>query len=183
MSVAANAGDRARLDPARRRAATAKRALAAATILGFAVTLGLARESHPGQASSSSSGGQASLGLDVGRPERRRLGLRVRLGFDRRVVGRRRRLRHPRLVAAMVLGSTMAWYAARAGGMVAFVVLTVGVLLGLGLSGRARLKEWPRFAVEDVHRFVGLLAGDVRRDRTCSCCCSRATCRSRSWTS
>src|SRR5262245_22473106 len=59
----------------------------------------------------------------------------------------------------MVLGSTMAWYAARAGGMVAFALLSVGVLLGLALSGRARLKDWPRFAVEDVHRFVGLLAG------------------------
>jgi predicted ferric reductase len=33
------------------------------------------------------------------------------------------------------------------------------VLLGLALSGRARLKDWPRFAIEDVHRFVGLLAG------------------------
>ena len=32
-------------------------------------------------------------------------------------------------------------------------------MLGLVLSGRARLKDWPRFAVEDVHRFVGLLAG------------------------
>ena len=59
----------------------------------------------------------------------------------------------------MLLASTTAWYAARAGGMVAFVLLTVGVLLGLGLSGRARLKDWPRFALEDVHRFVGLLAG------------------------
>jgi predicted ferric reductase len=59
----------------------------------------------------------------------------------------------------MLVASTTAWYAARAGGMVAFVLLTVGVLLGLALSGRARLKGWPRFAIEDVHRFVGLLAG------------------------
>ena len=59
----------------------------------------------------------------------------------------------------MLVASTFAWYAARAGGMVAFGLLTIGVLLGLGLSGRARLKEWPRFAVEDVHRFVGLLTG------------------------
>jgi hypothetical protein len=56
MSVAASVGDRARLDPARRRALIAKRALAAATLVGFAVTLGLVRESHPGQASSSSGG-------------------------------------------------------------------------------------------------------------------------------
>jgi predicted ferric reductase len=59
----------------------------------------------------------------------------------------------------MLVASTTAWYAARAGGMVAFVLLTVGVLLGLALSGRARPKDWPRFAIEDVHRFVGLLAG------------------------
>ena len=59
----------------------------------------------------------------------------------------------------MLVASTTAWYAARAGGMVAFVLLTVGVLLGLALSGRARLEHWPRFAIEDVHRFVGLLAG------------------------
>jgi predicted ferric reductase len=54
---------------------------------------------------------------------------------------------------------TTAWYAARAGGMLAFALLTLSVVLGLTLAGRARLKRWPRFAVEDVHRFVGLLAG------------------------
>jgi methionine sulfoxide reductase heme-binding subunit len=59
----------------------------------------------------------------------------------------------------VLVASTAAWYAARAGGMVAFALLTVGVLFGLVLSGRARSAEWPRFAVEDVHRFVGLLAG------------------------
>ena len=48
---------------------------------------------------------------------------------------------------------------ARAGGMLAFALLTASVVLGLTLSGRARLRHWPRFAVEDVHRFVGLLAG------------------------
>ena len=54
---------------------------------------------------------------------------------------------------------TTAWYAARAGGMLAFALLTASVVLGLTLSGRARLRRWPRFAFEDVHRFVGLLAG------------------------
>ena len=89
---------------------------------------------------------------------------------------------------------TTAWYAARAGGMLAFALLTASVVLGLALSGRARPRRrlggadnqdaralpvrpsaltgraarplfqttserWPRFAVEDVHRFVGLLAG------------------------
>jgi sulfoxide reductase heme-binding subunit YedZ len=59
----------------------------------------------------------------------------------------------------VLVASTTAWYAARAGGMVAYALLSVGVVLGLTLSGRARLRDWPRFAVEDVHRFVGLLTG------------------------
>jgi methionine sulfoxide reductase heme-binding subunit len=54
---------------------------------------------------------------------------------------------------------TTLWYTARAGGMLSFALLTASVVLGLTLSGRARLKHWPRFAVEDVHRFAGLLAG------------------------
>lgn len=51
------------------------------------------------------------------------------------------------------------WYVARAGGMLAFALLTSSVVAGLLMSGRERLKHWPRFAVEDVHRFLGLLAG------------------------
>jgi sulfoxide reductase heme-binding subunit YedZ len=52
----------------------------------------------------------------------------------------------------------MTWSAARASGIVAYLLLTVIVLVGLTLSGRVRL-AWPRFAVEDVHRFGGLLVG------------------------
>jgi sulfoxide reductase heme-binding subunit YedZ len=51
------------------------------------------------------------------------------------------------------------WYLARASGIVAFVLLTIAVILGMTLSGRAKLRYWPRFAVEDVHRFAGLLTG------------------------
>jgi predicted ferric reductase len=51
------------------------------------------------------------------------------------------------------------WYVARASGIVAFALLTLAVLVGLTLSGRARLRYWPRFAIEDVHRFAGLLTG------------------------
>jgi methionine sulfoxide reductase heme-binding subunit len=50
------------------------------------------------------------------------------------------------------------WDAMRASGVVAYVLLTIVVVLGLALSGRVRL-PWPRFAVEDVHRFGGLLVG------------------------
>ena len=55
--------------------------------------------------------------------------------------------------------SLFEWYLARASGIVAFVLLTIAVVLGLTLSGRAKLPNWPRFAVEDVHRFAGLLTG------------------------
>jgi methionine sulfoxide reductase heme-binding subunit len=51
------------------------------------------------------------------------------------------------------------WYVARAGGMLAYLLLSSSVVAGLLLSGRARLERWPRFALEDVHRFLGLLAG------------------------
>jgi sulfoxide reductase heme-binding subunit YedZ len=51
------------------------------------------------------------------------------------------------------------WYIARAGGILAYALLSGSVILGLLLSGRAKLPGWPRFALEDVHRFVGMLAG------------------------
>jgi sulfoxide reductase heme-binding subunit YedZ len=51
------------------------------------------------------------------------------------------------------------WYTARAAGVVAYALLTSGVLLGVLLAGRARLRRWPSFAVTDVHRFVSLLTG------------------------
>jgi sulfoxide reductase heme-binding subunit YedZ len=59
----------------------------------------------------------------------------------------------------LLLAANYTWYVARAGGILAFVLLTTSVVLGLLLSGRARLRAWPRFALEDVHRFVGLLTG------------------------
>jgi sulfoxide reductase heme-binding subunit YedZ len=53
---------------------------------------------------------------------------------------------------------TVVWYTARAGGILAYLLLTASVCLGLLMSGKARLKRWPRFALEDVHRFLGILA-------------------------
>ena len=52
-----------------------------------------------------------------------------------------------------------AWYAARAGGVVAYVLITAVVLLGLQMSSRRKLPLWPRIAIEDVHRFVAFAAG------------------------
>jgi Ferric reductase like transmembrane component len=51
------------------------------------------------------------------------------------------------------------WYAARAAGVVAYVLLTAVVLVGVTLAGQLRLKTWPRFAVTDLHRFGSLLVG------------------------
>jgi hypothetical protein len=53
------------------------------------------------------------------------------------------------------------WYAARASGVAAYVVLSVVVSLGLGLGGKAQSRAWPRFSIEDVHRFGGLLLGSL----------------------
>ena len=51
----------------------------------------------------------------------------------------------------------IAWYTARSAGVVAYALLTGGVLLGVILAGRVRVPLWPAFAVTDVHRFVALL--------------------------
>src|SRR6516162_5973150 len=55
--------------------------------------------------------------------------------------------------------SPVDWYLIRASGIVAYLLLTAGVALGLGIAGRERIPRWPRFALTDVHRFVGLLVG------------------------
>jgi sulfoxide reductase heme-binding subunit YedZ len=43
----------------------------------------------------------------------------------------------------------------------AYVVLSIVVCLGLTLGGKAQNRRWPRFSVEDVHRFGGLLVGSL----------------------
>lgn len=60
----------------------------------------------------------------------------------------------------MILAAFAAdWYAARAAGIVAYLLLSSSLALGLLLAGKQRFEHWPRFALEDVHRFAGLLAG------------------------
>jgi DMSO/TMAO reductase YedYZ heme-binding membrane subunit len=53
----------------------------------------------------------------------------------------------------------MIWYIARAGGVVAYVLLTFTVCIGIGLAGRARVPGFPRFTVNELHRFAGILTG------------------------
>jgi methionine sulfoxide reductase heme-binding subunit len=49
------------------------------------------------------------------------------------------------------------WYAIRASGVIAFVLLTCTVLVGVGLAGKVRLTRWPRFTVDALHRYLGTL--------------------------
>lgn len=60
-----------------------------------------------------------------------------------------------------VSSSPAIWYAARASGVAAYVVLSIVVSLGLTLGGKAQNRRWPRFSVEDIHRFGGLLVGSL----------------------
>jgi sulfoxide reductase heme-binding subunit YedZ len=53
----------------------------------------------------------------------------------------------------------IAWYADRAAGMTALVLLTASVCLGIALAGRVRSQRWPAFAIQEVHRYLGLLTG------------------------
>jgi len=60
-----------------------------------------------------------------------------------------------------VSSSPAVWYAARASGVAAYVVLSIVVSLGMTLGGKAQSRRWPRFSVEEVHRFGGLLVGSL----------------------
>lgn len=54
--------------------------------------------------------------------------------------------------------STALWYASRATGVVALVLLTVVVLLGIGVNRQRRLPGLPRLATTSLHRSMSLLA-------------------------
>ena len=54
--------------------------------------------------------------------------------------------------------SGLTWYVARSAGIVAYLLLSTSVVVGVLMSARARL-SWPRFAVEEVHRFLAILTG------------------------
>lgn len=56
------------------------------------------------------------------------------------------------------MSSTMMWYTTRATGLVALLLFTATVVLGLLTAGRASGKTWPRFVQQDLHRRISLLA-------------------------
>jgi sulfoxide reductase heme-binding subunit YedZ len=54
--------------------------------------------------------------------------------------------------------STTMWYTMRATGIVALVLLTATMVLGILTAGRMKTPSWPAFAQADLHRRVSLLA-------------------------
>jgi DMSO/TMAO reductase YedYZ heme-binding membrane subunit len=51
------------------------------------------------------------------------------------------------------------WYATRAAGLVALLLLTASTLLGVLTAGRFSSPRWPRFLTVGLHRNIALLAG------------------------
>ncbi|HEX6140781.1 MAG TPA: ferric reductase-like transmembrane domain-containing protein [Candidatus Limnocylindria bacterium] len=58
----------------------------------------------------------------------------------------------------MSIDHTLSWEVARVGGMVAYVLATGSVVLGLLLSLGVRSSRWPRFITTELHRFISLLS-------------------------
>ena len=54
--------------------------------------------------------------------------------------------------------STILWYATRATGLMALVLLTATMVLGLTTTTRARARNWPGFAQQELHRRISILA-------------------------
>jgi predicted ferric reductase len=50
------------------------------------------------------------------------------------------------------------WYASRATGLVALLLLTATVVLGVTTAGRFATSRWPRFVIAAVHRNLSLLS-------------------------
>jgi predicted ferric reductase len=58
----------------------------------------------------------------------------------------------------LATSSTTLWYSTRATGIVALVLLTATMALGILTAGRVRTRSWPAFAQADLHKRVSLLA-------------------------
>lgn len=56
------------------------------------------------------------------------------------------------------MNSTALWYATRATGLMALVLLTVTMVLGITTTTRAKARNWPGFAQQEMHRRISILA-------------------------
>jgi predicted ferric reductase len=58
----------------------------------------------------------------------------------------------------LATSSTTLWYTTRATGIVALVLLTATVVLGVLTAGRWKTRTWPAFAQADLHKRVSIVA-------------------------
>jgi sulfoxide reductase heme-binding subunit YedZ len=58
----------------------------------------------------------------------------------------------------LATSSTTLWYTTRATGIVALVLLTGTMVLGILTAGRAKSRSWPAFAQAELHKRVSILA-------------------------
>jgi DMSO/TMAO reductase YedYZ heme-binding membrane subunit len=56
------------------------------------------------------------------------------------------------------MNSTALWYATRASGLMALVLLTLTMVLGMTTSTRARARNWPGFAQQELHRRISIFS-------------------------
>ncbi len=56
------------------------------------------------------------------------------------------------------MSSTAFWYATRATGLMALVLLTVTMVLGITTTVRAKARQWPGFAQQEMHRRLSMMA-------------------------
>jgi predicted ferric reductase len=62
------------------------------------------------------------------------------------------------IIVSSSIWSAVTWDVARAGGLVAYVLLTASVVLGLALSMRWQTPKWPRLITNDMHSYLTLLS-------------------------
>jgi sulfoxide reductase heme-binding subunit YedZ len=58
----------------------------------------------------------------------------------------------------LATSSTTLWYTTRATGIVALILLTVTMVLGILTAGRVKSRSWPAFAQADLHKRVSFMA-------------------------
>ncbi len=56
------------------------------------------------------------------------------------------------------MSSTSLWYATRASGLMTMILLTLTMVLGLVTTTRARARNWPGFAQQEIHRRISMIA-------------------------
>jgi methionine sulfoxide reductase heme-binding subunit len=56
------------------------------------------------------------------------------------------------------MSSTTLWYATRASGIVALVLLTATMVVGIAVTKRVRARNWPGFAQQELHRRISMLS-------------------------